>query len=91
MEKINIFLKGSYKNNLIKLIHLKNKTNPNKKCILFVHGLFGLTGDTASKSKILGENLSSDYDIFYHNSSRNWTLYNKEKEELKHQETPGLF
>lgn len=72
---MEIYLKGNYKS-FVKLLVLKTKKKTNK-VFVNVHGLYGMSGDRNSKSKLLGNRiLAKDIaNVVQFSSSRDWNIF----------------
>lgn len=83
---MKIYIKGNYNKFFTKLEVLKNEKLSNK-VLLNVHGLYGISGDKGSKSKLLGNSVlkSNLANVVQFSSSRNWSIYNSEDKELSKQ------
>jgi dienelactone hydrolase len=83
---VKIYIKGNYNNSFTKLEVLKSKT-PSNKVLISVHGLYGISGDRGSKSKLVGNSVlkSNLANVVQFSSSRDWSIYNSEDRELSKQ------
>ena len=72
---MEIYLKGNYKS-FIKLNVFKAKKKTNK-VFINVHGLYGMSGDRNSKSKLLGNKIleKNIANVIQFSSSRDWNIF----------------
>lgn len=80
---MKIYLKGNYNNNFIRLSVLKaNRSTP--YVLLNVHGLYGISGDNRSKSRLLGKVVLAEgfANVVHFSSSRDWNIYDSSNREL---------
>lgn len=80
---MKIYLKGNYYNNFIKLDVFRTK-KVTSNVFLNVHGLYGLSGDTGSKSKLLGKSILEDNiaNVVHFSSSRDWSIFDDKDRDL---------
>lgn len=73
---MKIFLKGNYESNFIVLDIVKSKIKTDK-VFINIHGLYGLSGDKGSKSRLLGKTILNKNiaNVVQYSSSRNWNIY----------------
>jgi alpha/beta superfamily hydrolase len=79
---MNVFLRGNYENEFSKLM-ISTCSRKTKKVVFIVHGLYGETGDSGSKSELLSKDIIKNqlaHTVCY-SSSRNWSLYHNLKPE----------
>lgn len=70
------YLKGNYKNNFIQL-NILNSVIKTDKVFINVHGLYGMSGDNGSKSKLVGNKILKQNlaNVVHFSSSRDWNIY----------------
>lgn len=83
---MKIYIKGNYNNSFTKLEVLRSN-KPSNKVLVNVHGLYGISGDSGSKSRLLGNGVLKDNlaNVVQYSSSRDWSIYNSEDRELSKQ------
>ncbi|QQG47324.1 MAG: hypothetical protein HY044_04335 [Candidatus Woesebacteria bacterium] len=72
---MDIFLKGNYKSFIkLQVFKASKKTN---KVFINVHGLYAMSGDRGSKSKLLGNKIleKNIANVVQFSSSRNWNIF----------------
>lgn len=72
---MEVLLKGNYKSSIkLGIFKAKKKTN---NVLLMIHGLYSVTGDSHSKSKVLGKTVLEKEiaNVVYFSSSRDWDVF----------------
>lgn len=73
---MKIFITGNYKNNFSTL-ELQRSDDRKELTVVFIHGLYGASGEKETKSHILGTKITEAgiANVAYFNSSRDWSTY----------------